>query len=94
MHPSPLQNPVTWHHSCRINYLLFKVVLKSWGLVGIKRLYIINKVYILERHTDQKLMALISPGTKHELCLEREILIYPGLINRTFLRSSPFSNLD
>lgn len=84
MHPSPLQNPVTWHHSC-LNYLLFKVVLKSWGLVGIKRLCIINQVYILERYSGQKLMALISPGTKHELCLERDILIYSGLTNRTFL---------
>ena len=65
MHPSPLQNPVTCHHSCCINYLLFKVVLKSWGLVGIERLCVISKVYILERYTGQKLMSLISPGTKH-----------------------------
>lgn len=63
MHPSPLQNPVTWHHFTS-KCTSFKVVLKSQRLVGIKRLCIINQVYIQKAQPGQKINGNISPRNK------------------------------
>lgn len=87
MHPSLLQTLVTQHHHSSIKYLLFKVVVKSCTFVElyISRDHIINKVCIIKKNRGHKLMASISHGTRHQLCLVRGIPISVGLIIKTFL---------